>query len=40
MPYELSSRAKRGILVFARSGNPVVQAETQIPRFARDDMGV
>jgi hypothetical protein len=36
----LSSRAKRGILVFARTSIVVVQARTKIPRVARDDKRV
>jgi hypothetical protein len=36
----LSSRAKRGIWVLACDATcPLLQAETKIPRFARDDSG-
>jgi hypothetical protein len=38
MEEDVSSRAKRGILVCARSAPKLAQAKTRIPRFARDDM--
>ena len=37
LEHELSSRAKRGILVFSCAGMRIVQAKTRITRLTRDD---